>query len=459
MTVKSGNIIVQSRAELRSILQRAGIARAAADRIAKGGWDSLSEAPDNPTVNIEEDLRMSINAIRERRGQVAAKLHALINKSDYNDARDRPAYNQMLSELDSIDDELKRYQAANERIAAQVRMAAPSGSDDEHIRAFENFLRAPKDVRAQQNLRDAQVLNVASGGVPASGGYLVPEVILGPLMQRAVSVNPFRNLVRVVQVGTRDVTFPLANSDMSSGWIGEAAPRDPTDNPTVTVAKPTFGTLYSYISATEELVMDSAFDIQNWFSVEAGLAMGVAEMNSIIFGNGTDKPTGLLNSAPTTGADGTRAGGVLKYLPTGHASTLGSAPADLLISMVYDLKAAYRANGTFLMNSAVAGEIRKLKDSQGRFLWADSLAPGEPATLLGFPVAIAESMSGVGSNDYPIMFGDFSRAYILCENGPLYVTVDENITQPGRVKWYIRRRLGGITYDNDAVRVIKVAAT
>lgn len=72
---------------------------------------------------------------------------------------------------------------------------------------------------------------------------------------------------------------------------------------------------------------------------------------------------------------------------------------------------------------------------------------------------IAESMAGVAANAHPILFGDFERGYILCENDGLRVTVDDNITKLGAVKWYLRRRLGGTVYDTNAVRAIKVAVS
>jgi len=456
----STHTIVNSRADLRAILQRAGLARAAADLAAKGGWAALSE---NPNPQEPKDLNMSIQDLRERRATAAAALQSLVAKPTWNEARDKPKYDALMNEVGEIDVEMKRLVDANERLAASVPMMAGRGgfgSDaQEHLSAFTDFLRSPRDMRARQALADMDFRNSSSGATDPAGGFLIPEIILTPLMQRAVNTNPFRSLVRVVQVATRDVNFPLSNSNSTTGWVGELATRTPTTEATLANAKPTFGTLYAFVEASEELVMDSAFDIGGWFATEAGDAMGTAEMTAIITGNGTDKPTGLQNTAPTTGADGTRAAAVFKYLPTGNASTLGAAPSDLLITTVYDLKAQYRANATWLMNSAVAGEIRKLKDSQGRFLWTDGIAKGEASTLLGYPVAIAESMPGVAANTLPIMFGDFSRAYILAENGGLRVTVDDNITTPGRIKWYLRRRLGGVVYDQDAARVIKVAAT
>ena len=455
MTEKPENLIVNSRAELRMILQGAGLARAAADLVAKSGWAALSHEP-NPQDT--KDISVSIQDLRERRAEKANALQNLTAKPNWSDARDKPVYDTLMNDVGQIDIEMKRLVDANERIAKGAPMMAGAfGDNQEHASAFTAFLRAPKNMRTRQALADLDIQNVASGGTDPAGGFLIPEIILGPLMQRAVNTNPFRSFVRVVQVATRDVNFPLSNSNATTGWVGELATRAPTIEATLANAKPTFGSLYSFVEASEELVMDSAFDIGNWFSTEAGDAMGTAEMTAIISGNGIDKPTGLLNAAPTIGADGSRAAGVFKYLPTGNASTLGAAPSDLLITVVYDLKAQYRANATWLMNSAVAGEIRKLKDSQGRFLWVDGIAKGEASTLLGYPVAIAESMAGVGANALPIMFGDFSRSYILAENGGLRVTVDDNVTVPGRIKWYLRRRLGGCVYDNDATRVIKVA--
>jgi HK97 family phage major capsid protein len=110
------------------------------------------------------------------------------------------------------------------------------------------------------------------------------------------------------------------------------------------------------------------------------------------------------------------------------------------------------------MNSQTAGTIRKLKDAEGRFIWADGLAAAEPARLLGYPVVIAEGMPGGADEACPIAFGDFGRAFILAENGGLRITIDDNITVPGQVRWYIRARLGGCVYDNKAVRVLKVNA-
>ena len=391
------------------------------------------------------ELRSAAGAIGETRREFGAAREKMENRMAELEAelKSRPTRTEALN-LAGMGAEIRGGEAAHFGVEAR-----------EHADCFRNFLRNPRSHEARGQLQ-AYEKRVASGATDAAGGFIIPEIILGPLMKRASDANPFRPLVRVVNVGTRDVNFPLSNGDMATGWVGENATRTGTDEPTLSNAKPTFGTLYSYVEASEELVMDSEFDIGNWFSMEAGDAMGEAEMAAIVDGDGTNKPSGLLRVAPEAGADGTRTAGAFKYVRSGAASVFGSP--DRLIDTIYDLKASYRSRGTWVMNSVVAGEIRKLKDSQNRFLWTDGLAAGQAATLLGFPVAISESMPGIDANTHPILFGDFGRGYILADLGGLRVTVDDNITAPGKVRWYIRRRIGGTVFDNNAIRALKIEA-
>ena len=134
---------------------------------------------------------------------------------------------------------------------------------------------------------------------------------------------------------------------------------------------------------------------------------------------------------------------------------------DGLISLVYKVKSQYRANGTFVMNSATAAAVRKLK-MMDRYLWTDSLAAGQPATLLGYPVAVWEQMDDIdvsgGSNpSFPIAFGDFRRAYTLADRTDMRITVDP-YTTPGQRKFYVRRRVYGAPTNTNAVKWLRTAA-
>ena len=111
------------------------------------------------------------------------------------------------------------------------------------------------------------------------------------------------------------------------------------------------------------------------------------------------------------------------------------------------------------MNSATASVVALLKDSQGRLLWSPALAENSPATLLGRPVVICEDMPSIAANNFPIAFGDFSQGYLICDQGPIMVGIDANITVPGIVKWYVRRRVGGVILNSEAVKLLKISTT
>ncbi|WP_407816962.1 phage major capsid protein, partial [Staphylococcus aureus] len=67
----------------------------------------------------------------------------------------------------------------------------------------------------------------------------------------------------------------------------------------------------------------------------------------------------------------------------GHATNIS---ADQLIGLMYSLPAAYRNNGSWLMNGTTLGKVRTIKDGQGNYLWQPSYQAGQPSTLLGRPV-------------------------------------------------------------------------
>jgi HK97 family phage major capsid protein len=95
-----------------------------------------------------------------------------------------------------------------------------------------------------------------------------------------------------------------------------------------------------------------------------------------------------------------------------------------------------------------------MKDAQGRFLWTQSLAAGQPNMLLGYPVQIVEGLPGIAPNAFPIGFGNWNRAYLLIDIATPRITRDE-VTQPGFVKFYVRRRVGGCVLNNHAAKFLK----
>jgi HK97 family phage major capsid protein len=267
-----------------------------------------------------------------------------------------------------------------------------------------------------------------------------------------------------VTVGTKDYKELVNRRGTAYGWAGETDTRSETGTPTLAEIAPTFGTLYAYPKATEESLQDMFFDVESWLSGEIVEAFAAGEENAIVLGNGTNKPTGFLAGTPVSTDDSSRAFGVLQYIATGVAANwkvwaAGTASQlDTFNQTIYSLKKGYRANARWLMNKAIAGDVMLFKDGDSNYMWQQSVLEGQPDRLLGYAVSESEEMPDKAANAFSVAFGDFKAGYTLADLAGIRITRDD-ITTPGYVKWYARRRLGGKIRKSEAIKLIKFAVT
>ena len=77
-------------------------------------------------------------------------------------------------------------------------------------------------------------------------------------------------------------------------------------------------------------------------------------------------------------------------------------------------------------------------------------------TALGLSGRDMGANAGRGSQHAPrSLRAFFRRGYLLAQRTQIRITVDANITTPRRIKYFVRRREGGIPLTNDAVKVLK----
>jgi HK97 family phage major capsid protein len=385
-----------------------------------------------------------------------------------------PDLSKIIGKLGDAFDEFKsNYDRRLSKVEVKLdrpRNPSAGGSGDveqsEHVKAFSDWVRRPRDQSTRAALEDFDKKNVSTL-VPSDGGYAVPKEISDQVQRRLRDISPIRQIAKVVNASTSD--FHMLVSMMpsgASGWVGEGATRTATNTPKLGDVKPTMGTLYAYPTATEESLQDVFFDVVQWLTDSIIEEFAVQEGAAFITGSGVNRPTGYLNGTPVTtpdrGVSPGRAFGTLQYIPTGNASgfppdgVATPSPGDVLWKTVFTLRAGYRRNANWVMSSATASVIRQWKDSVGRYLWQDSLLVGQPAALCGYPVVIAEDQPNIGANSFPVAFGDFMRGYLIVDRAQLRITMDE-ITSPGNVRFYCRQRIGGMTLDDNAIKLIKVA--
>ena len=336
-------------------------------------------------------------------------------------------------------------------MTSRTALAHAASEDAPHQKAFAAYLRSGDD----DGLRGLEMEGKAMGtAVAADGGYLVDPQTADTIQNTLSSTASIRSIASVVNVDATSYDVLVDHSEMGAGWATEASAVTETDTPKIERISIPLHELSALPKASQRLLDDSAFDIEGWLAGRIADKFARSEAMAFINGDGADKPTGLL-TYPTVD-NVLWAWGNLGYVPTETAG--GITRADPIIDLVYSLGAEYRANATFVMNSKTAGHVRKLKDNDGRFVWVDGIAMGEPARLMGYRVLIAEDMPDIADGSMSIAFGDFNAGYTVAERPDLRVLRDPFSAKP-HVLFYATKRVGGAVSDFAAIKLLKFAAS
>lgn len=333
-------------------------------------------------------------------------------------------------------------------LAAAAEVGVP------HRKAFAAYLRTGDDDGLRGIVPEGKAMTTA---VAADGGYLVDPQTAEAVKSVLVSTASIRAIAQVVQVEAASFDVLVDRSEVGSGWATETGAAAETGTPVLERVSIPLHELSAMPKASQRLLDDSAFDVEGWLAGKIATRILRAESAAFVSGDGVDKPKGFL-TAPKV-ANASWAWGSLGYVPSGAASDFAAVhPADCIINLVYALGAEYRANASFVMNSKTAGAVRKMKDADGRFLWSDGLAAGEPARLMGYAVLICEDMPDIAAGAHAIAFGDFRAGYTIAERPDLRILRDPFSAKPN-VLFYASKRVGGDVTDYAAIKLLRFAVS
>lgn len=322
--------------------------------------------------------------------------------------------------------------------------AAPS----EEKAAFEAYVRRGDE----QGLRALEAKAYA-GNVAADGGLLAPPDIDSAIQRRLAMISPMRALATVRQISSSVLKKPFSPTSLSTGWVAETAARAQTGNAQFSEMNFPTAELYAAPAATQALLDDAALDIEAWIAGEVEIAFAEQEGTAFITGDGSNKPKGLLSYG--IAEDSKAAWGTVGGVLSGASGAFKSGtPSDTLYDLAYLLKAGYRQNARFLMNRKTQLEVRKFKDTTNNYLWRPPAAPGEPASLLGFPVMECEDMPDMASNSLSMLFADIASAYLIVDRVGVRILRDPYTAKP-YVIFYMTKRVGGGIQNFDAVKGLR----
>ena len=395
---------------------------------------------------------MTINELREKRNTIWEKAKAFLeshrNESGVLSAEDTATYEAMEKEvvdLGTAIKQLERQEAMEREMNAATstpittKPAAGAKADPKTGRASDAYTEA--FWKQARNNTSYDIRNALQVGVDTEGGYLCPDTFENQRVTGLTAKNVVRGLAHVISTSSGQHKIPVVANRGTASWVEEEGPIPEGDD--------TFGQQYigahkvgTLIKVSEELLNDSAFDLEAYFVAEFARRIGNKEEEAFLNGDGAGKPTGILNDAEV---------GVT-------AASATAITADELIDLFYSLPAPYRANAVWVMNDSTMRYIRKLKDTTGQFLWQKALHEGEHETLLGKPIYHSPFAPEVAAGAKPILFGDLSYYWIGDRKGITFRRLNERYADTGQVGFLASKRLDGKLILPEAIKCLQMKA-
>jgi HK97 family phage major capsid protein len=331
-----------------------------------------------------------------------------------------------------------------------TRVEQFSASDlDGYKSAFNSFLRKGDEIIGADEKKALSV------GTDPDGGYVVHPDMSGQIVTKVFETSPMRAYASIQVISTDALEGLFDLEEASSGWVGETDARSETGTPQLGKWRIPVHELYAKPKATQKILDDAEINLETWLAQKVAEKFARDEAAAFVAGNGVNKPRGFLSYA-----DGTTLPGTIERINTGANGAFAAAPSggDALIDALYGLKAQYRANATWFMNRATTKLARKLKDSDGAYLWSPGIAAGQPATLLGYPVAAFEDMPDPATGSLSIAVGDMRSAYQIVDRVGIRTLRDPYSAKP-YVEFYTTKRVGGDVVNFEAIKLIEFSAS
>ena len=398
----------------------------------------------------------TLKELRAERAALVKKSRNFLETRAVDDVRlsaeDDATYSKMESDLLDLDKTIERMERLEKREAElekpvgtplTSRPGNSIGDDEKKGRATDAYRKAFwNSIRTKYP--SPEVFNALQEGVVTEGGYLVPDEYENTLVQALNEETVIRLYAKVIKTSSGTHKIPIVASHGEAAWMEEEDAFAESDEGfgQVNLDAHKVGTL---IKVSEELLNDSAFDLEGYMRSEFARRIGDKEENGFLNGNGTHKPTGLLHAT----------GGAQIGLTSASATALTS---DELIDLFHSLKTPYRKKAIWILNDSTIKLIRKLKDGNGQYLWQPGIRDGETNTILGKQYFTSAFMPEVAAGNKTVLFGDLSYYWVADRQGIVFKRLNELFAGNGQVGFLAYKRVDAKIILPEAVKVIQQKA-
>jgi HK97 family phage major capsid protein len=314
----------------------------------------------------------------------------------------------MSNRIDVEQKQLDREQMLGEKVAEAKdarRDAKPEIKD-----AFNRVLK----MWTPENL---SMYNALQQDDPTQAGYLVPpQDFRDQLIAELDAATFMRQQANVLPplTSAQSLGIPTRTDNMATfGWGTEIS--TPSEDSTLAYGKREFvpSPAGIYIKVSNKLLRTLP-KVDSYVRQQMSAAGAVGMETAYMTGSGAGQPLGLF----TASDDGI---GTARDVSTGNTAT--DIKFDNLIEVQEKVEPQYQNGCGWIFHSDAVKKIRKLKDSDGQYIWQPSMQLGQPDMLLGKPVqrsAYAPNTFTTGL--YVGLYGDL-KYYMIADSLLLEISV------------------------------------
>lgn len=385
-----------------------------------------------------------LKQLKEARSKVFAQIDEMRKTADGREmtAEEQSKWDNLRSEYEKTDKAVEREEQfldAERRQAEQVAQRKPESkqSDEEYRNAYLEYLREGKSglsAEARNVLMSRMKETEDRAGLAGvSAGVLVPTTLADYIEKAIKSYGGMFEAASIITTATGgDLVLPTVNDTSSKAVIVEEYGQSSQN-------KPKFGSVtmkaYTYrtpiVPVSLELLQDSAFSLEAVLGDLLSESFGRGANEHLTNGTGTGQPKGIVTAATECGIKAAAA----------------ALKVDDILDLMKSVDAAYAKNGKFMLNRNTLFAIAKLKDSNGRFIWQDSLSSALPATLMNCGYVLNGDMPDIGAGKASMLFGDLSKYKIRMVRAFNVIRLDELLAEYLSIGLFGFARMDGTLLD------------
>jgi HK97 family phage major capsid protein len=367
---------------------------------------------------LHDDLSAATIAFREANDKLEAETKRFGNER----AESKALVDKLNGRLDELEVKMQRAKLG----------AAESRADKELERNELETKRFNKFARGGEDLLDVEERKALSTDSEQDGGYINFPNLSARIIKKLILVSPFRSLATIETISKgNSLSIPAeGTTNFDAGRVGQRSARPATATGTLRLEEIPTHEYYAAPQLTQQQIDDSAVDVESWSSDRVGTRFAQITNADYINGTGVNMPEGVNTNASI-------------------AQIVSGAAALLTMDGMFDLMAAlptyYALNASIICNRKTTYALRKLKDSQNRYLWEPSPIVGNPPAFDSKPVIEMPDMPDIAANAFPVMFGDFKSGVTIVDRQSVRLLRDPYTNKPFVILYFTLRTGAQVT--------------